>query len=60
VVRPCVDWTERCYHVAGALPAALTTALFERGWITRVGRGRAVRLTDEGRAELRWLIADSA
>lgn len=60
LVRPCIDWTERCYHVAGALPAALTTTCFERGWITRVGRGRAVRLTDAGRVELRWLIAGSA
>lgn len=59
IVRPCIDWTERCYHVAGALPAALTTALFENGWLTRVGRGRAVRLTDAGRAELRWLLAES-
>lgn len=60
LVRPCVDWTERCYHVAGALPAALTTAMFERGWLTRVGRGRAVRLSDSGRAELHWLFAESA
>ncbi|HEU5479793.1 MAG TPA: hypothetical protein VFU90_08180, partial [Candidatus Tumulicola sp.] len=60
LVRPCVDWTERRYHVAGALPAAMTTAFFERGWLARVGRGRAVRLTDAGRVELRWLIAEPA
>lgn len=60
LVRPCIDWTERCYHVAGAMPAAVTTAFFERGWITRVGRGRAVRITDRGRDELRWLIDESA
>jgi DNA-binding transcriptional ArsR family regulator len=60
LVRPCVDWTERCYHIAGALPAALTTAFFDRGWLTRVGRGRAVRLTAAGRAELSWLITDPA
>lgn len=59
LVRPCVDWTERCYHVAGALPAALTAALFERGWLTRVGHGRAVRLTGAGRVELHWLIGQA-
>lgn len=59
LIRPCIDWTERYYHVAGALPAAFTTALFERGWLMRVGRGRAVRLTDAGHAELHWLIAES-
>lgn len=48
VSRPCLDWTERRLHAAGALPAALTTRLLELGWIERVGTGRAVRLTPAG------------
>jgi hypothetical protein len=27
--------------------------MFERGWIVRAARGRAVRLTEQGRSELR-------
>jgi DNA-binding transcriptional ArsR family regulator len=53
--RLCLDWTERKYHLAGALGAALTTRLFDLGWIERTVAGRAVRLTKEGRAGLRGL-----
>ena len=46
--RPCLDWTERRHHLAGALGAAIATGLFELGWIARTGSGRAVRLTPAG------------
>jgi DNA-binding transcriptional ArsR family regulator len=46
--RPCLDWTERRHHVAGALPAAFTARLFELGWLRRPDGGRAVRLTADG------------
>jgi len=48
--RLCLDWTERKYHLAGGLGAALTTRLFQLGWIERSGSGRAVRVTEAGRA----------
>ena len=48
----CLDWSERRYHVAGALGAALASALFENGWVTRVDGTRAIRITDSGRAGL--------
>jgi DNA-binding transcriptional ArsR family regulator len=51
--KPCLDWSERHYHLAGALGAALAHALFERGWLVRVAGIRAVRLTEQGRAGLR-------
>jgi DNA-binding transcriptional ArsR family regulator len=51
--RPCLDWSERRYHVGGALGAVIAATMFERGWIIRAARGRAVRLTEQGRAELR-------
>jgi DNA-binding transcriptional ArsR family regulator len=54
--RPCMDWTERCYHAAGTLPTALTNRLFQQGWLQRIGHGRAVRLTADGRAQLHWLL----
>jgi DNA-binding transcriptional ArsR family regulator len=50
--RPCMDWTERRPHLAGALGAALTTTLLDRRWIGRRA-GRGVAPTDAGRVALR-------
>jgi DNA-binding transcriptional ArsR family regulator len=55
LTRLCLDWSEREYHLAGALGAALTSRMFELGWIERIGPGRAVRLTAKGRESLRSL-----
>jgi DNA-binding transcriptional ArsR family regulator len=52
LVRACLDWTERREHVAGAVGAAIARAAFDYGWIERIGRGRAVRVTDRGRRAL--------
>jgi Helix-turn-helix domain len=49
--RPCIDWTERRPHLAGALGAALTTTLLDRDWIRRRD-GRGVTPTDGGRIAL--------
>jgi DNA-binding transcriptional ArsR family regulator len=46
--RQCLDWSERRHHLAGALGAALTSRLFELGWIARIPGGRAVRVTGVG------------
>jgi DNA-binding transcriptional ArsR family regulator len=51
--RPCLDWTERRPHLGGAAGAAVAARLFERGWVVRVGSGRAVRPTPEGVAAMR-------
>lgn len=40
----CLDATEHAPHLAGALGDALAGALFERGWVTRVGDGREVEV----------------
>lgn len=48
--RPCLDWSERRYHLAGAAGAAITHWLLHEGWITRIGSSRAVQLTPKGRA----------
>jgi DNA-binding transcriptional ArsR family regulator len=50
--RPCIDWTERRPHLAGALGAALTTTMLDRKWIRRRD-GRGVAPTDAGRVALR-------
>jgi DNA-binding transcriptional ArsR family regulator len=53
-VRSCLDWTQRRPHLAGAAGAALCRHAFDSGWITRIGTGRAVVLTDPGRNALRY------
>ncbi|HEX2137639.1 MAG TPA: winged helix-turn-helix domain-containing protein [Microvirga sp.] len=46
--RPCLDWTERRFHLAGKLGAALCAHCFERGWTTRIRDSRAVAITPAG------------
>jgi DNA-binding transcriptional ArsR family regulator len=53
LVRGCLDWSERELHVAGGLGAALSTRLFELGWIERREANRSVAVTERGRALLR-------
>jgi hypothetical protein len=44
----CIDWTQRRGHLDGALAAAITTRLFDLGWIERGPRRRSVRVTPAG------------
>jgi DNA-binding transcriptional ArsR family regulator len=56
LLRPCLDWSERRYHLA-----ALTSALAERRWITTREASRIVTVTEAGHAGLReWLGIDLA
>jgi DNA-binding transcriptional ArsR family regulator len=52
-VRYCVDWTEQAHHLSGAVGRALTTRLFDLGWLERIPRTRCVRLREEGERGLR-------
>ena len=51
-LRYCVDWTEQAHHLAGPLGTAVTTHLFDRGYIARGAVPRSVVLTDEGARQL--------
>ncbi|MBF8190282.1 helix-turn-helix transcriptional regulator [Nonomuraea sp. K274] len=53
----CLDWTERRSHLGGALGAAVTGVLLERGWYLRGTVPRAVILTDAGREGLAALFS---
>jgi DNA-binding transcriptional ArsR family regulator len=53
LVRPCLDWSERRRHVAGALGAAIAERFFELGWLKRRESNRSVDLTASGQAGLR-------
>jgi DNA-binding transcriptional ArsR family regulator len=46
--RPCLDWSERRPHLAGAVGAALCAHGFEDGWIRRADDSRAVTVTRKG------------
>jgi DNA-binding transcriptional ArsR family regulator len=53
LARACLDWSERRYHVAGVLGAALLTRLLELKWVEPMSVGRALRVTATGRRALR-------
>ncbi len=48
LLRFCVDWSEQCHHLSGALGAAVLTRMESAGWVDRPGPRRALRLTDRG------------
>ncbi len=47
--KPCLDWSERRPHLAGAVGAALAARAFELRWIERIKDSRAVAITEAGR-----------
>jgi DNA-binding transcriptional ArsR family regulator len=52
VCRNCLDWSERRYHLGGALGAAVLDEFVRRHWIRR-NEGRVLTVTPEGRKRLR-------
>jgi DNA-binding transcriptional ArsR family regulator len=50
--RPCLDWTERRFHIAGAVGAAIARHSLVQGWIERMRDTRALKVTVKGRIEL--------
>ena len=46
--RSCLDWTERRMHLGGPLGVALTSAMFEAGWLRRLPPGRALQPSADG------------
>lgn len=50
--RPCLDWSERKYHLAGSLGAALLEKILQEDWIRRTKNSRVIVITSKGRKEL--------
>jgi DNA-binding transcriptional ArsR family regulator len=50
--RPCLDWSERRYHIAGLVGAQICRRCLELGWFTRHRDTRALRLTARGETGL--------
>lgn len=46
--KPCLDWSERKYHMAGALGAALLDKMLANDWIRKTRESRAVIVTGKG------------
>jgi len=46
--RPCLDWSERRYHVAGRLGAIFLNFCLERQWVERRADSRALQITSFG------------
>ena len=55
--RPCLDWSERRWHIGGAVGAALTGRCFDLGWVERQSQGRAVTITPDGERAFEDLFA---
>jgi DNA-binding transcriptional ArsR family regulator len=59
LTRRCMDWSERRYHLAGALGAGLMARLGAMDWIRVREASRVVTVTADGRRGLReWLGID--
>jgi DNA-binding transcriptional ArsR family regulator len=50
--RPCLDWSERRYHIAGLVGSEIWRRCMELDWLIRGRDTRAVRVTSVGRAGL--------
>ncbi|MET3612265.1 DNA-binding transcriptional ArsR family regulator [Rhizobium aquaticum] len=48
--RACLDWSERRFHIGGALGAGLLDRFIELGWLRRASSGRALTITRAGEA----------
>jgi DNA-binding transcriptional ArsR family regulator len=53
--RPCLDWSERRHHLAGALGAALLERMIALRWATRDAQSRVVSFSKAGDKALRGL-----
>lgn len=49
--RPCLDWSEREFHVAGELGVALLNSMLASRWFLR-RKDRSLLLTEQGRSRL--------
>ena len=55
--QPCLDWSERRYHLKGLVGARILDRLLALGWLKCVSGIRALQLTSSGRAGLSEIFA---
>lgn len=51
--KPCLDWSERRFHLAGTVGSALRQHSFEQNWVRRIADGRALTVTPKGQSAFR-------
>lgn len=51
--KACLDWSERKYHLAGALGAAILDRMLQLDWVRRTKNSRAIIITSIGQSGLR-------
>ena len=54
--RPCLDWSERRYHIAGVVGAEIQRRCLELGWLRRDRHTRAVHVTPSGQIGLQKML----
>jgi DNA-binding transcriptional ArsR family regulator len=57
--RPCLDWSMRRPHIAGAVGAALLQHFLATGWLRRIKDSRALTVTPMGHRHLREVFGIS-
>ena len=55
--RPCLDWSVRRHHLAGALGAVLLNRFYELGWAKREEGTRIVRFSAAGERAMRECVS---
>ena len=55
--RACLDWSERRWHIGGAIGAAIADRCFDLGWTARQPDSRAVTITSSGEEAFPRLFA---
>jgi DNA-binding transcriptional ArsR family regulator len=58
--RPCMDWSERRQHLAGALGSALLARICDVGWAKRDANSRVIRFTPRGQRSFLELLAGAS
>lgn len=53
---PCLDWSERRFHLGGDAGSALFTLFLQKEWVKRIQGYREVNVTDSGRVAMNRLF----
>jgi len=51
-LKPCLDWSERRYHIAGSVGTLLLNKMLEQDWIRRTKDSRVIIITAKGEKEM--------
>lgn len=46
--KPCLDWSERKYHLAGSLGAAILEVMIQKDWVRKTKNSRNIIITSMG------------